>query len=264
MAVKRNRRRRASRSKKRRSVRSQIRAALNRNIETKTSLHTSTDGEQIFHNNFVTLTNAPLETSQGITDPEVGHANNRIGDKVNLRGVSFKMMIELNERYSDVTFRLMLIKAARNDVPTRDTLFNGLSGNKMLDTINTERFSVMSQRWFKMKSPNTLLINGADATTQGINGYAPGDLLHVFPLSSGVNTGTHLAASRATKIVKMWVPGRKFVKSGVITYDNGGSKPKFFDYHLMLYAYANYSTLQDVFYVGRVNEFQKIMYYKDA
>ena len=46
----------------------------------------------------------------------------------------------------------MFIKSAKGDTPTTDTLFNGQSGNKMMDTINTERYSVISQMFFKMKS----------------------------------------------------------------------------------------------------------------
>ena len=64
------------------------------------------------------------------------------------------MMIELNERYSNVTFRLLVVRCAKGDVPTRDTLFNGVSGNMILDNLNTERYSILRQKFFKMKAPN--------------------------------------------------------------------------------------------------------------
>ena len=64
------------------------------------------------------------------------------------------MMVELNERYSDVTFRLVFVKCAKGDVPTRDSLFTGSSGNKMLDYINKERYTVLAQKFFKIKAPN--------------------------------------------------------------------------------------------------------------
>jgi hypothetical protein len=47
---------------------------------------------------------------------------NRIGDKTNLRGISLKMMIELNERFSDVTYRLILVCSSKGDTPTRVSL----------------------------------------------------------------------------------------------------------------------------------------------
>ena len=45
--------------------------------------------------------------------------------------ISFKMMLELNERYSDVTFRLFVVRSAKGDTPTSDTLWQGASGKYM-------------------------------------------------------------------------------------------------------------------------------------
>ena len=69
--------------------------------------------------------------------------------------------------------------------------------------------------------------------------------------------------SRATKIFKMWIPGKKFTESGVIVYENQSSQPKFFDYHFVIFAYSNYSTTT-TFYVGRVHDEVIQMYYNDA
>ena len=41
-------------------------------------------------------------------------------------------------------------------------------------------------------------------------------------------------------------------------------QPKFFDYTLCLYAYTNVNTSQDVYYVARVNDYVKEMFYTDA
>ena len=71
-------------------------------------------------------------------------------------------MLELNERFSDVTFRFMFIKSAKGDTPTRDNLFNGQSGNKMMDTINYERFSILQQKFIKMKAPNVATVSGTN------------------------------------------------------------------------------------------------------
>lgn len=213
-------------------------------------MSTSTDGDQIAHNNFITLDAALLQTTQGLTDPSSANTFNRIGDEINLQSVNLRMMIELNERYSDVTFRLMVIKSAKGDSPTGASLWKGQSGNKMLDTIDTERYTVIKQKWFK--------ITAANSSTIGAN---------IGGISSGINSQNagEVTLSRATKIVKLAIPGKKFGKSGKIIYENGSSQVKFFDYRVMLFAYSNWSTSDGLGYnVGRVNDYVKIMKYKDA
>lgn len=221
------------------------RRELYKNVETKQSNYTNTDGVEIFHNNQVRVEDALLKTSPGPYDPTTTSAENRIGDQVNCRGVSIKMMLEMNERFTDVTFRILVVKSAKGDLPDRATLFNGLSGNKMLDTINTERYTILASKYVHMKSSGQSQIGAA--TEPGIGNYS----------------GTQLT-SRATRIVKMWIPGNKFGRRGLIQYEQGSSQPKFFDYTVLVFAYSNYSTSQDLYYVGRVNDYVKVMYYKDA
>jgi hypothetical protein len=70
---------------------------------------------------------------------------NRIGDEITLKGVSLKFMLEINERFSDVTFCILIVKASHGDNPTTANLFNSLSLNKVVDTINKERYSIIAQ-----------------------------------------------------------------------------------------------------------------------
>jgi len=77
----------------------------------------------------------------------------RIGDRVTLSGVGLKLILELSKRYSDVTFRMFIIRSAKGDAPTGNTLWNGASGNKMLDNFNTERFTVLFTKYVKITSP---------------------------------------------------------------------------------------------------------------
>jgi hypothetical protein len=232
------------------TVNKAVSKAINKNIETKNSCYTNTDGVEVYHNNFVALDTQILKTTQGTDSGQTNDTLNRIGDKINLKYVSIKIFLELNERYSDVTFRLMVIKAAKGDIPTRDNMFNGLSGNKMIDTFNKERFTILKQKWFKIKAPNP-----------GTVGALEGGLI-----PSGWHNASdgNLKLSRATKIVKFSIPGSKFNRSGVITYQDGTDQPKFFDYFTYLYAYSNYSASQDVYYVARVNDYISEMFYKDA
>lgn len=232
-----------------------------KSVETKKANYTTTDGNEIFHNNFITLTPNILATTQGTSDPQgPTNQNCRIGDEVMLRGVSLRMMVELNERYSDVTMRLMVVKAAKGDTPTRANLFNGLSMNKMLDSVNNERFTVMYQRYIKMKSPGF----GISSTSGGSN--AVGTLGPPPAPDAGIrfDATNYNMLSRATKIVKVWIPGSRFGRKGKIVYEDNSSQVKFFDYHVLLYAYSNYSTNQDLWYVARVNDYVQQIYFKDA
>jgi hypothetical protein len=217
-----------------------------KNVESKRAVHTSTDGLEVAHNNYITMDGNMLETTQGVKDPMANALESRIGDQINLKGVSIKFMVELNERYADVTFRMFVVKCAKGDAPTDGTLFTGLSGNKMIDTINSERFTVIKSKTFKIVANNF----GVDAST------STGGL---------VVADTNLRLSRATKIVKVWIPGSKIGRNGKVVYENGSSQPKFFDYKVLLFAYSNYSTqAAGGWYVGRLNDYVRVLHYKDA
>lgn len=232
------------------TIQAAIRRTLASKMETKEATYSSTDGAEILHNNFITLDSNPFKLVQGVTEG-IPNTGARVGDKINLKGVSYKLMFELNERYSDVTFRIMMVRSSRGDTPTRNTLFRGESGNKMIDSFNTERYSILSTKTFKIRAPNASI--GSPAEIGGVG--------------SGIVTGnTADQLSRATKIIKMWIPGSKFTRSkgNTLTYDQGGDQVKFFDYNFIVYGYSNYSTLQDIYYVGRLNDLVRKVYYTDA
>jgi len=118
----------------------------------------------------------------------------------------------------------------------------------MLGTFNSERFTILFSKYVKMKSP--------------FFGVQPTGLQQV---GSGFASVTPIQ-SRVTRIVKFFIPGQKFTKSGVIQYENQGTQVKFFDRHFMLYAYSNFSTdtVPAAYFVGRMNNCFIKMYYKDA
>lgn len=244
-------------------IRQVAKATINRTVETKQYTSTITDGTEITHNNFITITSTPFYTLNGTGDGDVVGSNQvRIGDEVTARGYSLKMMVELNERYSDVTFRLMMIKCARGDTPTRATLYRGNSGNKMLDDINKERYTVIAQKFFKIKAPNQGVggWNGVTVKSDDVaTGLDPSGIYKPHALNAAS------VISRATRMVSLWVPARKFAgRNGRLVYENGSPNPKFFDYHLVLYAYSNYSTDQDTWNVARINDTVTKFYFKDA
>ena len=95
----------------------------------------------------------------------------RIGDKIKVKGLAFKGMLELKEMYSDVTFRIMFIGSAKGDFPNSSTMFQGVSGNKMLDHFNNERFTLLSQKWIKIKAANLgTSSSGTPMPTSGATG----------------------------------------------------------------------------------------------
>jgi len=119
----------------------------------------------------------------------------------------------------------------------------------MLDTFNTERFTIMFSKYVKITAP--------------FFGVIPTGLQQI---GSGFATGTP-SQSRATRIVKFYIPGNKFAKNRVIQYENSSTQIKFFDYHFMIYAYSNFSTVDSgpgAFNVGRLNDCFIKMFYKDA
>ena len=229
---------------------------INRKIETKMSSRNLPGTIHVAHNFFVILEDPStfFNTTQGTGDPMIG-AGQRIGDEITVKGVMFKMMLELDIRYSDVTARLMIVKSAKGDVPTRSTLFAGLSGNKMIDTINRERYTIVAQKYVKLKASNT-----------GTYGPEIGSVIPLVP-NYGFNRvmDADVIQSRTTKIVKLYVPGAKFGRNGLLKYENASTfQTKFFDYTLVVYAYSNQSTNQDIVDVMRVNDFLKQIYYTDA
>lgn len=230
---------------------------IEKEAETIKSCHTITDGQEIQHNNYISLSDNLLKTTQGFQNPESIESFNRTGDKISLRGVSLKFMVELNERYSDVTFRLIIIKCARGDTPTYATMFNGLSTNKMLDTFNKDRYTILHSKYFKLKSPGFGTWGSVEQTGAG-----------AYEAADATDYAHNVTISRATKIVKVWIPGKKFGRGGIIHYNNGTGDPKFFDYRAVLYAYSNYSTSTSAltggpYNIARLNDTVKVMYYKD-
>lgn len=125
----------------------------------------------------------------------------------------------------------------------------------MLDGFNTERYTIVFQKTFKITVRNLATTGGQVLYTAGTQ--ASGQY--------NIDTTTNAVISRATRIVRVWIPGSKLTKNGKLQYEDASTtQVKFYDYNLVLYAYSNYSTLQDIFYVSRVNDYIKTLYYTDA
>lgn len=244
---------------KRTGMRSAIRTAyraargvqrLTRMIETKECQRIGPINGALGHNNVEVIPDAaggvylnPFYMTQGAGDPMSQGTGNRIGDQIAVRGLSIKCFFENALNRARVYYRIMLVKCAKGDVPTRAVLFKNDSNNKMLDVVNTERFTILAQK--------TFTINCSNAAPTGVG-------------ATGVPSGT-TGAGPGTKIVTMWIPGRKFGRDGVVQYlSDSSSDLKFFDYRIAVVAYDWYGTPQDANTVGRYNEIFTKLYFKDA
>lgn len=215
---------------------------LDRMIETKEGSNTLVNA-QLPHNNTYIWNVNPLFTTAGTGDP-INGIGNRIGDKIALKGMAACFFVEGALGRSKVHFRIMLMKGPRGASFNRADVFKGMSSNKMIDQLNTEKYSILAQKRFNVSPPN-----------------APADALNV--VNGEVNQALP-AGITGNKIVKFWIPGRKFGKGGAISYENGSDNPKFYDYRWVVVAYDWYGTPQDLNTVGIINECWLKLYYKDA
>jgi len=247
-----------------------VRQAIARTVETKQSNHTVAT-TPIYHNKIAIIDTNLFVTTQGTTDPMTNDAANRIGDEINIRGLSVRFMVDMALNHSDVTFRAMIIKSAKGDTPTIDTLFNGLSPCKLLDNINTERYSVVFSKTFKMTARNMTMpgrVTEYNNQTQGVGGVSTGVGYHDLYLPDTANTyNNYQAQGKATRLMKIWIPGSKLFRNGVCKYENGSTQTKFFNYHFIVYSWsnsdANVDPAQNVIN-GTLKHYVCQMYFKDA
>lgn len=244
-------------TKKKQSLEQLVKAILHKQAETKQSVATYSDYQEIAHNNMLTLSSNLLSTSHGTGDPVNGQSSNRIGDEIILKGLNIKLHLELNERYSQTTFRIMVIRAPKGGLSATQ-LFAGQSANKMLDVINTEAVKIIRQRYVTIYAGNKGSRTGPATSLIG----------------SGLNGGTDIGGgdtlndylySRSSKIIKIWIPGNKIVPGGKLHYSGDGSNtPKNFDYYLIVYAYSSNATATaGSWMVGAVNDCISTLYFKD-
>jgi hypothetical protein len=222
---------------------------ISRSIETKEGCRRITN-VSLGHNNVTVFNDVdgnvfnPFISSQGTADPMANGGMSRVGDKIQVKGLLFRFFVEASLSRSKVYFRFMLVKMAKGDTLNRTNLFKDACGNKMIDQINTERFTILAQKTFNVVAPNAVatgLTVASGVVTGGVNGI----------------TGN--------KVFSMYVPGKKFGRDGVITYENASpNQVKFYDYRLCCVAYDWYGTPQDLNTVGFVNDGFVKIYYKDA
>lgn len=224
--------------------------------ETKVLFKTYPDNTAITHNNFITLESSVFSTistaiSNDVTLEKYGGVS---GNRYYAKGVSFRFMLENPQDRPYVIYRFMVIRAAHGNTPTRANLFEGASGNKMIDYIDKDKFTVEYQKWIHVKAPNI----GSQAAAN-----ANGTILLEDAL------GYEGVVTQPKKVCKLYWPCNKYIRlhdyADRETIDGVANRQrsKDFDWHVLIYAYDTYGTPQDLTTVGRVNDYCSKVYAKD-
>lgn len=228
---------------------------LYRMIETKEitwkAESSGSGAERLFfpHNALTVFAMNPFQVSQGAGDAmQEGNQINRIGDRITVKGMMIRGFFENALERSKVHYRIMLVRCAKGDTPTRATFYKGNCNNKMIDQANTERYSIIAQKYLNISASNSGAATSASAA--GV------------PLTGPTNTTWN--GGQGTKAFSMWIPGRKFGPGGNIQYENNSYQVKFYDYKLVVMAYDWYGTPQDANNVGFCNCVYTKVYFKDA
>lgn len=225
--------------------------------ETRVAFFSSPDVVNVTHNNFVELDQslfsmrADIITNDGTS---TYWKSGVIGNRYYCKGVSFRFMLENYQDRPYVIYRFMVVRAAHGEIPNRANLFEGVSGNKMLDYIDKDKFTVEYQKWIHVKAPNA-------GTQAGINANGT--------FNAADFAGTETVMTRPKKIIKLYWPCKKHIRLHDFTDRetiNGIAncqRQKDFNYHVILYGYDAYGTPQDLTNVGYINDYVSKMYNKD-
>lgn len=191
----------------------------------------------------------PFRSVNGTDDP-MGTGGTRVGDMIKATGLVIRGMFENAFERSRVHYRVMLVKCAKGDALTDSTFWQGITGNRMIDQINTERYTIVAQKMFTINTSNAGQASGA-----GANGA---------PLTAATNNSWY--GGQGTKTFKMWIPGNKFGPDGRVHFENNSNgQVKFFDYRVCVLVYDWFGTpMTPANTVGRVNELYTKLYFKDA
>ena len=126
---------------------------LTRMIETKESAQTQAVGTNLPHNNITLLSTNPFVTNIGAGDPMAG-TGNRIGDSIAVQGLLIKGFVEASLQRTHVHFRIMLVRGAKGEPFSRATLYKNIVDNKIIDQMNTERYTVLATKRITVNTSN--------------------------------------------------------------------------------------------------------------
>lgn len=121
--------------------------------ETKVATYNNTVGVNdyiINHNLSTRITQNTLFTLQGITDATPGFSN-RLGDEVTPLGIKFYFQFKQYADRPNVTWRIWLVRVPGGQSMVSSTVpVRAVTGNLMMDPIDTERCKLVKQWTYKM------------------------------------------------------------------------------------------------------------------
>lgn len=137
---------------------SQIRKIAQTTQETKSAVQTSS-GLQVYHNGGILHVGSPgkwidnlMATGIGPTDDK-STFKNRIGDAVAPVGVKLLMQFRQPVDRPNTNFKVWIVKHMA-DVPPTSLGMNPITGNLMLDSVDTEKCNVVMTKVFKASGTN--------------------------------------------------------------------------------------------------------------
>lgn len=222
---------------------------LYRMMETKEISRRTGDNVGLLHNKITLVTDSAgnafniFQSALGVNDPMGSNAGDHIGDQISVKGVMIKGFLENSLAWPKVYYRVMLLRGAKGETFDTTSIFKGSTSNKMIDQVNTERFTIIAQKVMNISASNV-----AASGTETPSG-AP-----IIATAGGIGSRTF----------SMWIPGHKFGPNGNLKYENlSTSQIKFYDYRVCICVYAWYGSL-DTNNVGRINQLYSKVYFKDA
>lgn len=111
--------------------------------KSKTIAHGKTE---LYHNSM--SMNLHLNTSGNMPAQGDG-SNGRNGDSIISKGFKIRMAITNKGDRPNVTYRLVVFSARAGTSNTYSNVFENISGNGLLDAVNTDRCTILYQRWLK-------------------------------------------------------------------------------------------------------------------
>lgn len=183
MAYKRKRSGYANSAKKRRVMRKRtyksrvtralprvVRSLVLKNTETKYNVN-GYDNYQLYHNsgtqvagvNYLTYFSNLLSTSVGTSQ------NTRIGDSVFGRFLSIKLWLSNKSDRPNVMYRIAVVSVPPDQLVGNPAgLFKGEAGNKIIDSINTDRYKIIYHKIVKSQANDYSLESGATLKEKSI------------------------------------------------------------------------------------------------
>ena len=167
--------------------------------KSKTIAHGKTE---LYHNNM--SLNIHLNTASHMPAQGDG-SNGRNGDSIISKGYKIRMAITNKGDRPNVTYRLVVFAARAGTSNTYGNVFENISGNCLLDAVNTDRCTILYQRWFK---PNKGMVGTSET---GVREY--------------------------TSTKQFWIKREKTLKFN-------GNEQNDRDVYMVMLAYDAYGTLQ--------------------